>query len=133
MRKFVLGLCLLFSALLASAAHTQEQRPTLSQETLRFVGVDAPVVALTHVRVIDGTGAPPLVDQTVVIAAGKIQSIGPAATSKVPEGAKVLEMAGRSVMPGLVLMHEHLFYPTGRLAPFHRTGKHTPQPHTHTN
>src|ERR1044072_4043634 len=122
MRKFVLGLCLLFSALLASAAHTQEQRPTLSQETLRFVGVDAPVVALTHVRVIDGTGARPLVDQTVVIAAGKIQSIGPAATAKVPEGAKVLEMAGRSVMPGLVLMHEHLFYPTGRLALFNEIG-----------
>lgn len=122
MRKFVLGLCLLLPALLAGVARTQEQRPTLSQETLRFVGVDSSVVALTHVRVIDGTGVPPLADQTVVIAAGKIQSIGPAATAKVPEGAKVLEMAGRSVMPGLVLMHEHLFYPTGRLALFNEMG-----------
>ena len=40
-----------------------------------FVRVDAPVVALEHVRVIDGTGAAPLEDQIVVLAAGKIQSL----------------------------------------------------------
>jgi imidazolonepropionase-like amidohydrolase len=120
MRKFVLGLCLL-SLLMPGAASTQE-RPTLSQETLRFVGVDSPVVALTHVRLIDGTGAPARADQTVVVAAGKIQSVSPSSSAKMPEGAKVMDMTGRSVMPGLVLMHEHLFYPTGRLALFNEMG-----------
>src|SRR5215212_721007 len=73
------------------------QTPQLSQETREFVGVDAPTVALTHVRVIDGTGAPALQDQTVIVSGGKIQSVGPASTAKVPEGAKVLDLAGRSV------------------------------------
>ncbi|HEX8073031.1 MAG TPA: amidohydrolase family protein [Pyrinomonadaceae bacterium] len=120
MRKFILSLCLLL--VFTGAAFTQEQRPALSQETLRFVSVDAPAVALTHVRVIDGTGAAAMSDQTVVISAGKIQSVSPSSTAKVPEGAKVFDMTGRSVMPGLVLMHEHLFYPTGRLALFNEMG-----------
>jgi imidazolonepropionase-like amidohydrolase len=120
MRKFVLGLCLL--SLLAPGAASTQDRPTLSQETRAFVSVDAAAVALTHIRVIDGTGAPALADQTVVISAGKIQSVGPSSTAKVPEGAKVLDMTGRSVIPGLVLMHEHLFYPTGRLSLFNEMG-----------
>jgi len=119
MRKLALGLCL--SLLTAAVAHTQN-RPTLSDETRSFVAVDAPALALAHVRVIDGTGAAALADQTVVISGGKIQSVGPAASAKVPEGAKVLDMTGRSVMPGLVLMHEHMFYPTGRLALFNEMG-----------
>lgn len=120
MRKFVLGLCLL-SSLTPVAAPAQE-RPALSDETRAFVSVDAPTVALTHVRVIDGTGAPALADQTVVIAGGRVQSVSPSVSAKVPEGAKVLDMTGRSVIPGLVLMHEHLFYPTGRLALFNEMG-----------
>jgi ABC-type hemin transport system ATPase subunit len=42
----------------------------------QFVKVDAPVVALTHVLVIDGTGAPARDDQIVVLAKGKIQAVG---------------------------------------------------------
>lgn len=98
------------------------QTPQLSQETREFVSVDAATVALTHVRVIDGTGAPALQNQTVIINGGKVQTVGPASTAKIPEGAKVLDLSGRSVMPGLVLMHEHLFYPTGRLALFNEMG-----------
>jgi imidazolonepropionase-like amidohydrolase len=121
MQKFVLGLCLSF--VFAGVAFTQQQeRPTLSDETRSFVSVDAATVALTHVRVIDGTGAPALTDQTVVISNGRVQSVGPSASAKVPDGAKVLDMTGRSVIPGLVLMHEHLFYPTGRLALFNEMG-----------
>ena len=42
-----------------------------------FIAVDDPVIALEHVRVIDGTGAPPVEDQTIVIDHGRIQSVGP--------------------------------------------------------
>src|SRR5687768_3538950 len=73
MRKLVLGLCLL--SLLPLAAARTQNRPALSQETREFITVDAPSVALAHVRVIDGTGGPALADQTVVISAGKIQSV----------------------------------------------------------
>src|SRR5215472_6306711 len=56
----------------------------------RYVSVDAPVVALTHVRVIDGTGRAPQEDQTIVIEKGRIRSIGPATQAQVPPGAQVL-------------------------------------------
>jgi imidazolonepropionase-like amidohydrolase len=118
MRKTFAAVCLLLVTLAPASTQTTQ----LSQETREFVSVDAPLVALTHARVIEGTGAPALQDQTVVISGGKIQSVGPSSSAKVPEGAKVLDMTGRSVMPGLVLMHEHLFYPTGRLALFNEMG-----------
>jgi imidazolonepropionase-like amidohydrolase len=119
MRSIMLGLCLLLVA--GSSALTQN-RATLSQETREFVSVDADTVALTHVRVIDGTGASAVADQTIIISAGKIQWVGPASAARIPEGAKVLDLTGMSVIPGLVLMHEHMFYPTGRLALFNEMG-----------
>jgi len=78
-----------------------------------FVAIDAPVVALRHVRVIDGTGAPPRDDQTIVIDHGKISTVGPAAGITAPEGAQAIDLTGATVIPGLVGMHEHLFYPSG--------------------
>ena len=72
----------------------------------------APVVALTHVRVVDGTGAAAKADQTVIIRGTKIEAVGPAASVKVPRGAKVVDGTGHSVIPGLVGMHDHTFYTT---------------------
>ena len=85
----------------------------------QFVRVEAPTVALTHVRVIDGTGAAPLDDQTIVIGGGKIQSVGPSAAANIPEGARVLDLAGYTVLPGLVGMHNHLFFPMGGQPPMY--------------
>ena len=85
----------------------------LSPGVKPFVTVDAPVFALTHVRVIDGTGAPACEDQTLVVSAGKIQAIGDAASTSIPAGAKVLELRDYTVIPGIVGMHDHIFYPAG--------------------
>ena len=106
MRNFV-ALVLVGCSALAAAQ-------TLSPEVRAFVKVDAPLVALTHVRVIDGTGAPAREDQTVVISKGKIESVGDAATANVPKDAQVIDLHGYSVIPGLVGMHDHMFYPVGR-------------------
>jgi len=73
-----------------------------------YVSVSAPVVALTHVRVIDGTGGTVRDDQTIVIEAGKIAAIG--GNVAVPAGARVIELSGHTVFPGLVGMHDHFFY-----------------------
>jgi len=86
---------------------------TISPAVKTFVKVDAPVVALTHVRVIDGTGAAAREDQTVVMSRGKIESVGGAAGTNIPKDAKVLDLHGYSVIPGLVGMHDHMFYPVG--------------------
>ena len=74
------------------------------------ISVDAPVFVLDHVRVIDGTGAPAKEDQAVVIANGKIQSIAPEASSQIPQGSQRLDRSGYTVIPGLVGLHNHLYY-----------------------
>jgi len=111
--------------LLLAALPAAAQNPVLPPEVAKFVRVSAPVVALTHVRVIDGTGAPARDDQTIVISAGKIQAVGAAATVALPAGAQVLDLTGYTVLPGLVGMHNHLYDSawlnrdpaTGRLLP----------------
>jgi imidazolonepropionase-like amidohydrolase len=88
---------------------------TLSPQVRPFVKVDAPVVVLAHVRVIDGTGAAAREDQTIVLSKGKIESVGEASASNVPKDAQVLDLHGYSVIPGLVGMHDHMFYPAGNV------------------
>jgi imidazolonepropionase-like amidohydrolase len=75
-----------------------------------YVELNAPLVALTSVRVIDGTGRPGSDGQTVLIQDGRIAAVGPADTVDVPAGARALDLPGRTVIPGLVGMHEYLFY-----------------------
>jgi imidazolonepropionase-like amidohydrolase len=88
---------------------------TLSPEVRNFVKVDAPAVALTHVRVIDGTGAAPIEDQTIVLRKGKIESMAAASSARIPTDAQVLDLHDYSVIPGLVGMHDHMFYPMGNV------------------
>ena len=85
----------------------------------QFIRAEAPVVALTHVRVIDGTGAAPIEDQTIVITEGKIQSITPSPTATVPASAQLLDLKGYTVLPGLVGMHDHMFFPMGGSPPMY--------------
>jgi imidazolonepropionase-like amidohydrolase len=97
----------------ASAAALPSAQPQFSAAVRGFIKVDAPVVALTNVRVIDGTGAPARAGQTVIIRNGAIAEVGDGARVHAPEGSTVLDLAGRSVIPGLVMVHEHLYYPSG--------------------
>jgi imidazolonepropionase-like amidohydrolase len=65
-------------------------------------------LAITHVTVIDMTGAPPLADQTVLIEKQRIAAVGPAASVRIPRAAKVVDGTGKFLIPGLVDMHVHL-------------------------
>jgi imidazolonepropionase-like amidohydrolase len=78
-----------------------------------FIRVQSPVIALEHVRVIDGTGAAAKSDQTIIISGGKITVIGNTGVAPVPADANRMDMTGYSALPGLVGMHDHLFYPAG--------------------
>jgi enamidase len=89
------------------------QSPPVSNAIRPFLKTDAALIALTHVRVIDGTGAPARADQTVVIRNGEISAVGPSTSTAVPEGASVIDATGKSLLPGLVMVHEHLYYPAG--------------------
>jgi imidazolonepropionase-like amidohydrolase len=108
---------LTFCFLVLPALCMAQAPPKLAPEVRAFVKEDAPVIALTHARVIDGTGAAPRADQTLVIRDGKIAALGDAASTKIPEGAKILDLSGRTVIPGLVGMHDHMYYPSPGGAP----------------
>jgi enamidase len=89
------------------------QRPRLSAAVRQYVSVDTTVVALTHARVIDGTGARARADQTLILRDGRIAVVGPSSSTQIPAGALIMDLSGKSVIPGLVMVHEHLYYPTG--------------------
>ncbi|MBI3493463.1 MAG: hypothetical protein HY047_17030 [Acidobacteria bacterium] len=110
------GLCVALAVVLALALIVVAQafRPAAAQQNpnapANFVKVQGPVVALTHARVIDGTDAAARENQTIVIRDGTIASVGDGAP---PAGATVIDLTGKSVIPGLVMVHEHLYYTTG--------------------
>jgi imidazolonepropionase-like amidohydrolase len=110
MKIKLLPLCLLLSAVSVLAQQSDRQQ---------FIRVEAPLIALTNVRVIDGTGAAPRDDQTVIIQGGKIQSIGPTASTTYPADARTLDLKGYTVLPGLVGMHDHMFFPMGGSPPMY--------------
>ena len=103
MRCLTLFSCIFVAAM--TFAQTQN-----STEAAPFVSVNVPIFVLNHVRVVDGTGTMAKEDQAVVIANGMIRSIGPAASLQPPATAQVLERTGYTVLPGIVGMHNHLFY-----------------------
>src|SRR5216683_20802 len=109
--KTKLPFLLLFCFAISSFGQTPDRQ--------QFIRVEAPMVALAHVRVIDGTGAAPREDQTIVISGGKVQSVGPSADAKVPANAQTLDLQGYTVLPGLVGMHNHMFFPMGGSPPMY--------------
>src|SRR5215469_8264243 len=78
-----------------------------------FIKVPNGVIVLEHVRLIDGTGAAAKSDQTILISGDKITAIGASGSVQVPAGANRVDFTGYSALPGLVGMHDHLFYPAG--------------------
>jgi len=106
--------------LLLNATALSAQQP--GQAVRPFIAVSDSVVALTNVRVIDGTGAPARAGQTIVMKGGVIQAVGNGAQTSIPAGARTLDLNGRTVMPGYVMLHEHLFYPSGGGAIYNEQG-----------
>jgi imidazolonepropionase-like amidohydrolase len=96
--------------LLLASCNVHAQDPELSKAVQEFVRSSAGKVVLTHVRIIDGTGGPAVEDQNVVIENGKISTIDKGADVPTDKNTAVLDLHGRTVIPGIVGMHDHLFY-----------------------
>ncbi|HXJ11393.1 MAG TPA: amidohydrolase family protein [Candidatus Limnocylindrales bacterium] len=99
----------LFTMVSSPLAYAQ-RIDALAPQVRKYVAVSAPKVILEHVQVIDGTGSAGVADQNILIEGGKITAISPGADQPATEGTTVLNLRGYSVMPGIVGMHEHLFY-----------------------
>jgi imidazolonepropionase-like amidohydrolase len=87
--------------------------PPGPSDDAKFVAYGQPVIAFTHAEIVDGTGGKARYDQTLVVKDGRIAALGSSARVKPPAGATVIDAHGKTLLPGFVMVHEHLFYPMG--------------------
>ncbi len=90
------------------------------------IDIDTPVIALTNALVIDGKENPAKPNQTVIIRNGKIEAVGDANKIKIPPDATALDLKGKALLPGFVMLHEHMYYPAYSLKPFYAHFKQLP-------
>lgn len=109
MKLYILGAITAVACLVISHISIA-QSPTFSNEAKEFITVNASTVLLKNARVIDGTGTPARDNQAILIRDGKIVAFGDTETVRVPSSARVIDVGGKTIMPGLVMLHEHLFY-----------------------
>jgi hypothetical protein len=93
----------------AGAAPVLAPPPQLGPDVQPFVHIQAGQIAIQHLRIIDGSGAAPIEDATLLIDGAKIGAVLPAG-SAVPAGYRTLDGTGETALPGLVGMHDHLYY-----------------------
>jgi len=101
---------LILIALIFCAGNTKVLAQQFTPEVAAFIKVSTPTFAVTNVKIVDGTGKPAKEGQTVLVANGKIQQIGDAKLIKVPAGMQVIDGTGKTLIPGLVMLHEHMYY-----------------------
>jgi hypothetical protein len=70
-------------------------------------GLRAPKLALVGATVVDGTGAAPIPEATIVIEGDRISAVGPRTQIAIPADATVVDVAGKTILPGLWDMHAH--------------------------
>jgi imidazolonepropionase-like amidohydrolase len=92
---------------LAAAVTAVAQTPSAQDEAIPLLR-DVSGVALRNVRVVDGTGAPARENQTLIVENGRIRVVGDTAEIAIPEGTRTLDLDGKTVLPGFVMLHEHM-------------------------
>ena len=124
MRKTVSLVALLAVGASAMNALVAQPATSLSGDAKGFASVTEPVVVLANATILDGTGSAPKANQSILIRDGKIAQVGPSASVQAPAGARTIDLSGQTVIPGLIGMHDHLFYMAagGRTAPIWHSG-----------
>ena len=105
-KVFFLSLLLSLQLITTKQSFSQPNNSLLQQ----FISIKADTLALTHVTIIDGTGGSAKTDQTIIVAKGRIAQIGKTGSNAIPQSARVLDCSGKTIIPGMIMMHEHMFY-----------------------
>jgi imidazolonepropionase-like amidohydrolase len=96
-------------------AYSQSYPPSIHQ----YISYDADVIAFTHCYLADVIKLKVDADQTVIVSHGTIEKIGSSKNVVIPQGATIIDCSGKSLLPGFVLMHEHMFYPAASVSPYY--------------
>jgi imidazolonepropionase-like amidohydrolase len=80
----------------------------LAAALLFTASATAQVIVLTHATVVDGTGAGPQKDVTIVMENGRIRDMGPSSKLSVPAGATIVDLKGKFIVPGIINAHGHV-------------------------
>jgi len=73
------------------------------------------VVAVKGGMLFDGSGEPPVEGGIIVVKDGVIEDVGPGKEVNIPEGAQIVDASGKTVLPGLMDLHVHIFQMVGPL------------------
>ena len=108
--RIALPLLVLLLAATSSWTATAQQAAAgrMSAEDRAFIAYDQPIIFFANVQVVDGTGAPPRRNMSVLIENGRIARIAPADELRPPASAAIIDGSGRTLLPGFVMLHEHL-------------------------
>jgi imidazolonepropionase-like amidohydrolase len=101
-----LSVVISFLLFIALQTNAQQFSPSVQQ----FITVKEDTFALTHANLVDGTGGPARADQTIIVIKGRIAGVGNSSAVSIPQTAKIINCSGKTIIPGMVMMHEHMFY-----------------------
>ena len=93
------------------ATDIQTKKNDISDYTQSFISIDSPRIALSNVKIIDGTGNPSRNSQTVLIENGIIVDIGDSKDIEITNGFHEMDLSGRTIIPGIIGMHNHMRIP----------------------
>jgi imidazolonepropionase-like amidohydrolase len=98
----------LVAAAVVAAAATPSMTMPAGVASAQMAAAAGRARAFTHAVILDGRGGPPVESGTVVVRGDRIEAAGPSGAVVIPAGADVLDLRGRTLMPGLADMHVHL-------------------------
>ncbi|WP_229238286.1 amidohydrolase family protein [Dyella amyloliquefaciens] len=98
------------AGLLSSMPAFAADKPVAGSELVAYA---QPVIAFTHATIVDGSGGKAKKDQTLLVEKGRIVALDKASRVKIPDGATIIDARDKTLLPGFVMVHEHMFYPAG--------------------
>jgi imidazolonepropionase-like amidohydrolase len=104
------SMCAVFIAIVALLSALPSLSQSFTPRVSAFIKVPAGSIALTDVKIIDGTGTAAKEHQTILIQNDRITAVGSLKEIIIPAGANIIDCSGKTVIPGLVMLHEHLYY-----------------------
>ncbi|MBI1769486.1 MAG: amidohydrolase family protein [Bacteroidetes bacterium] len=102
-KKIVISILITTLSLTSSAQ-------TFSDNVKRFVGFQQESFAITNATLIDGKGTAPQSNMTLIVKGGRITEVGASGKISIPAGIQIIDAKGKTLIPGFVMLHEHIFY-----------------------